>query len=272
MKLDLHLHTTCSDGQLTPEELVRLASDRGLDAIAITDHDTVDGIDPALIAATFHNNLEIVPGIEINTFFGKQEVHVLGYYIDYNNSEFETILKKLQGQREERSRKIVEKLVDLGLYLDLEDVLSKVKGSSIGRPHIAEALVEKGYVGSAVEAFEKYLNCGKPAYVPREKMSPFEAIDIIKGFGGIPVLAHPGLLEEPSIIGALIERGLMGIEAYHIKHTPEQTEHYRKFAIEKDLIITGGSDSHDASNVGAVEVPGDALEALKKAKSISKFA
>lgn len=266
MKSDLHLHTTCSDGKLTPEQLTELAFSRGLGAIAITDHDTVDGIERAVKKAQYFSNPEVIPGIEINAFLDNQEVHVLGYFIDYTNPKLKSDLLGLQTQRKERAIKIIDKLGELGFNIKYEDVLSKVTGASVGRPHIAQALVEKGHAKSEKQSFDELLNQGRPAYIPRKKLSPFEAIDVIKAYKGIPVIAHPGLLKDPTIIKPLSDYGLMGIEAYHTKHTLEQSEHFMEIGKRYNLIITGGSDSHDAPTVGTVTAPSDCVDALKKAK------
>ena len=208
-----------------------------------------------------------MPGIEINTFFEDQEIHILGYYIDYENHDLRRLLLGLQNQREQRTFRIVENLKHFGLGISYDDVVAKATGSSIGRPHIALALMEKGYVDSVEEAFDRFLSVGKPGYIPRDKMSPFEAIDLIKKHSGIPVLAHPGLLEHQLVIDSLLDHGLLGIEVYHISHTAEQIAHYTQLAKDRKLLFTGGSDSHDCRTIGAIEVPQTVLEKLKEAKS-----
>ena len=267
MRADLHLHTTFSDGKLTPGELVEIALKRNLQAIAITDHDTVDGIEPAKDAAKVIAGFKIVPGIEINAFLAHQEIHILGYYIDHRDKSLSRDLAVLQRQREERALEIVDKLVTLGLELDYSQVLSKATGSSVGRPHIAEVLVDKGYVESIPDAFQRYLNAGAPAYVPRKKLSPYDAIDIIKGYKGIPIIAHPGLMKDITILDSLIDCGLRGIEAHHIKHSVEQTKYFNELAKTNNLIVTGGSDSHDSLTIGHTVAPKGAIDALKAAKA-----
>lgn len=269
MKVDLHLHTTYSDGLLTPEEVVRKAVALGLQTIAITDHDTVDGILPAIVEVRKYKGFEVIPGIELSSHCNGQEVHILGYYIDYEDLNLQKILLDLQENRKKRLEKIIVKLNNMGINIDIKDVQKKALGSSLGRPHIALALMEKGHVSSTKEAFEKYLAKGRPAYVPRKKLTPFDAIKIIKESGGIPVLAHPGLLEDDSIIPELISNGLMGIEVIHKEHTEAQTAYYTNVALAKNLLLTGGSDSHGEEPLllGTLNVPYEYVDKLKEARS-----
>jgi len=270
MKADLHVHTTCSDGLLTPEKVVKKAFEINLGAIAITDHDTIDGILPACVEAKKYKGLEVIPGIELSTYHQDQEVHILGYYINYDDFDLKCHLLDLQQSRKNRLEKILTKLNNLNVKIDLNDVYKHSQGASVGRPHIAQALVEKGYVSSIKEAFEKYLGKGKPAYVPREKITPFEAIKLIKKAKGVPVLAHPGLLEDDSIIPELINSGIMGIEVIHKDHTQEDTRYYTKLARERNLLLTGGSDSHGEEPLllGALDI---SLEYATKLRETAKF-
>ncbi|AEE91445.1 PHP domain protein [Tepidanaerobacter acetatoxydans Re1] len=270
MCIDLHIHTTFSDGLLTPEQVVNKAIKLNLKAIAITDHDTVDGIRPALNKAKNYTEFEIVPGVELSTDWNSEEVHILGYYIDYNDSNLKTVLLSFQQKRMKRVDKIIARLKNMGIDISIEDVCAKSKGSSLGRPHIALVLVEKGYVCSVQEAFKDYLSKGKPAYVPKEKLTPFSAIDIIKQSSGIPVLAHPGLLEDDSIINELISYGIMGIEVIHKNHNKAQVDYYTRLALDNNLLLTGGSDSHGETPLllGSFDVP---LNYFYKLKAIKKF-
>ena len=215
MKVDLHLHTTASDGRLTPEEMVGLAVSSGLDVIAITDHDTIDGITPALEAGTAYPALTIVPGIELSTDVPHGEIHVLGYFIDYTNEQFINELKEMHDSRENRALKMVEKLGEMGMEVSWQRVQELAGGGSFGRPHVAQAMVEAGHVSSFREAFDKYIGREGPAYVERKKLLPIEAVALIANARGLPVLAHPADIEGlDRLLVDLIETGLVGIETY----------------------------------------------------------
>jgi predicted metal-dependent phosphoesterase TrpH len=243
MLADLHTHSTISDGILSPSELVQLAKKESLGAIALTDHDTVDGIDAALEAGR-KSGLIVIPGIELSTQLENYEIHILGYYVDYKNKRFISFLKKYSQARLDRGRKIVEKLTKIGIILDWESILLRFGQGSVGRLHIARTLLEKGYVNSIDEAFRKYLIPGAPAFVSRLKLDPLEAIKMIKAVGGIPVLAHPGILGSNSIIKELISYGIMGVEVYYPLHTASEIKHFLSLCKEYDLLPTGGSDFH----------------------------
>jgi predicted metal-dependent phosphoesterase TrpH len=275
MSADLHIHTTASDGLFSPEEVVRMAKDTGLQAIAITDHDTVGGVAQAAVAAA-KLGMELVPGIEISTLADGQDVHVLGYFVDTEQEWFLKRLQSLRNTRAERNRKIIEKLNELGIAITWEEVQAKKRGASpeknIGRPHIAELLVDKGVVRSMDEAFERYLGKDGAAYVTTKRITPFEAIDLIKEAGGVPVLAHPGLYENDALVEEIITHGLAGLEVYHPDHDEERTERYRKMAERHGLIITAGSDFHGERHgsmfhapIGTKTVAYDQVERLKMA-------
>jgi 3',5'-nucleoside bisphosphate phosphatase len=244
MPVDLHIHTNFSDGLLSPEEVVKAAKKAGLTTIAITDHDTVDGIIPAQKEAA-KLGMTIVPGIEFTTDHEKDEIHILGYFMDFQVPWLQELLTKIRSARVERIYKTVEKLQKLGLDIKTEEVLALAddKGS-VGRPHIARALIKKGLVRSIQEAFAKYLDHSGPAYVPHFKLTPFEAIKVILKAKGIPVYAHPGLGDNDDIIPDLVLSGLKGIEVYYSRHTPEQKQKYIDMAHNMNLLITGGSDFH----------------------------
>ncbi|ADL07964.1 PHP domain-containing protein [Thermosediminibacter oceani] len=268
MKVDLHLHTTFSDGTLTPEQVVDKAFSLNLRAIAITDHDTVDGIVPAVERAKKYPMLEVIPGIEINTYYG-EEVHILGYYIDYLGNTLKSTLSALQEERINRIKKIIEKLQQLGIEISFEEVQAKASGSSIGRPHVARVLIDKKIVSSVDEAFALYLDQGKPAYVPRQKLTPYFAVDLIKKCGGIAVIAHPGVLKKQEIVKSLINYGIQGIEVYHKEHDDERVKYYKKIAMKYGLLMTGGSDCHGVPLLmGSRPVPYEYVVELKRFKKI----
>lgn len=245
---DLHTHTLASDGTGAPTDNVRLAYEAGLSAVAVTDHDTVGGLEEALQAGR-HLGITVVPGVEISTVHEGVDVHVLGYWIDKDDPVLLARLEQLRSVRDRRNEMIVERLRELGLELTMDDVREslhnvKKKGDTVGRPHIADALVRKGYVGSVAEAFERYLGSGAAAHVTPPRISPFEAVRWIQEAGGAPVLAHPGLYGLDEVIAPLAEAGLVGLEAYHADHTSEQEAHYAAIAERYGLIVTAGSDYH----------------------------
>jgi 3',5'-nucleoside bisphosphate phosphatase len=250
MKVDLHTHTTASDGIDPPEQVVNRAFERGIHTIAITDHDTTDGIEEALKAAESMDGMEVIPGIEISTLYNGQDIHILGYFIDYKDNIFQEKLKELQEVRKKRNIMMVEKLKELGIEITLEEVnkRKKHKGGNIGRPHMAEVMIEKGYVSSLREAMDKYLGRGKKAYVTPPRISPFEAVDIIKQAKGVPIVAHPGLYNDPDLILKLINYGIAGIEVYHSDHEKEVEDLYLKMAEDHNVLKTSGSDYHGERN------------------------
>jgi predicted metal-dependent phosphoesterase TrpH len=272
-KVDLHIHTTASDGKYTPAEIVRKAWEAGLNYIAICDHDSLEGIRPALAAMRACPGLLILSGVEINTDIPSGELHVLGYLYDYENQELQNHLVRLRDSRIERAKKMIVKLRGVGLKIDYERVEELAGGGSLGRPHIAQALLEKGYINNFREAFLKYIGRGAPAYVERDKITPVEAVQLIKKAGGIPVLAHPLTTENyEELIQELISAGLMGLEAYYNNYTPEQVHDILTVAARNNLITTGGSDYHglDSLNepcLGSVEVP---LEAATRLIALSR--
>jgi predicted metal-dependent phosphoesterase TrpH len=247
--IDLHTHSTVSDGTMTPSELVRYAKKVGLSALALTDHDTIDGVDEALREAE-KVGLEVIAGVEISAdFTSTSEMHLLGYFFEGNHKRLTPLLNRLKASREERNPKMIKKLNELGFDISLDDVKREARDKLVGRPHIASALVKKGYVKNISEAFSKYLSVGKPAYVKREKLVPKEAIEEIVRCGGIPVLAHPIYLnitleELYSLLYELKKYGLEGIEAFYSDNTPHETMLFSRLAIIHNLIPTGGSDFH----------------------------
>ncbi|HEY94094.1 MAG TPA: PHP domain-containing protein [Dehalococcoidia bacterium] len=244
-RIDLHLHSSISDGVLSPAELVAKAAELGLTAISLTDHDNVDGIAPAMEAAEKYPCLAFIPGLEISTDTSTGEVHVLGYYIDHTNPELVTVLKKLRDSRLGRALKMIEKLSEMGMPIDWEHVKELSGDGSVGRPHIAQALMEKGYIETIKEAFSKYIAFGRPAYVPREKMTPAEAIELITRADGLAVLAHPlGIPNLDTLLKTLVRAGLIGIEVYYKDYPTADRESLAGLADKLGLIATGGSDYH----------------------------
>ncbi|MGI9952514.1 PHP domain-containing protein [Moorellaceae bacterium AZ2] len=264
---DLHTHTTASDGKLPPHELVKLAYRKGLATVAVTDHDTVDGLGEALVAASLYG-VEVIPGIELSTEWEGRDVHLLGYYIDFQGDRLHSFLQRLQHARYGRSLKIIARLRELGYPLTWEDVAPLVRGQAVGRLHIAQALVAKGLVPSIEAAFSQLLERGRPAYVPRYKLTPAEGVEIIGACRGVAVLAHPGLIGEDTVIKELAGKGLQGLEVYYPLHGREAVARYLALARELGLLVTGGSDFHgldipDHADLGAVTVDEEAIGRLK---------
>lgn len=243
MKLiDMHMHTTYSDGKYTPKQLIDMAMKKGLNGISITDHDTVQGLKEANEYANEKKFL-FINGIEFSTFLDDKEIHVLGYKIDYNNENLIKMTKKLKDSRESRGIQMIKKLNELGIKIDESD-LYNYSVESIGRPHIANILVDKGYVKNKDEAFSKYIGNDCPAYVERYKLSVDEAINLIKDSGGISVVAHPYLINNDDYLYKIIDMGIDGIEVYHSKHSYNTSIKYKYIAQKYNLYITGGSDFH----------------------------
>lgn len=247
--VDLHLHTTASDGRLAPRELVRMASDLGLKQISISDHDTTDGLPEAFHEAEKHTSLRVIPGIELSTDIPGDEVHMLGYFIRYDDEPFQEILGRFRRGRIDRARQMVEKLASLGMKLEWERVQEITGEGAVGRPHIALALVEKGYFKEPKDAFAEYLGRNGLAYVQRAKLTPSEAIQMLLQVGGVPVLAHPAYLTDlESTMPELKAAGLLGMEVYYAKFDPNTVEYLRHIAAQYDLIPCGGSDFHGLGN------------------------
>ncbi|TKI54518.1 PHP domain-containing protein [Brevibacillus antibioticus] len=242
---DLHTHTRASDGTCEPAENVRLAKEAGLAALAITDHDTVAGI-PEAIEAAHALGVEIIPGVEVSSVGKGQDIHVLGYFVPYEDPAFEERLFRLRETRHERNQLLIERLQELGIDISLEKVYQRKQGTdkNIGRPHIAEELMELGVVSTIAEAFDKYLGKGGAAYVNPPRITPQEAITLIKEAGGVAVLAHPGLYDDEELVQELIVFGLDGIEVNHPDNDEVQKMRYSKWAAQYGLVVTGGSDFH----------------------------
>ena len=259
--VDLHSHTTASDGTLGPRELVRLAVRHGVRVLAITDHDSTDALAEAIDEASHHPPLQIVPGLEINCDVpgrgdgGPAEIHVLGYAVDWEAPWFQGFLREQREERRQRVYRMAERLAELGMPIDPAEVLALVKDGSAGRPHVAQAMVNRGYVASVREAFDRYLRAGGPANVPRKRLAPADAVAVIRRARGVPVLAHPGLAGRDDLIPDLVRAGLMGIETYYPEHSTAQTAMYLELCRRHTLVATGGSDYH-GPHLGKAAHPG----------------
>ena len=269
-QVDLHVHSTASDGKLSPSQIIARAAEIGLKVIALTDHDSVDGIIPALEASKAFPSLTFIPGVEISTDLADGEAHILGYFIDYASPELAKLLQKSRDSRSGRGKRMVEKLNALGVKIEWARVQQIAGDGAIGRPHVAQAMMEKGYIKQFEEAFDKYIGHGGPAYVEREKMTPEEAVSMIVNARGLPVLAHPFTVKDPeAMVISLKKVGLIGLEVYYKDNTPRQTANALLLAKKYGLIPTGGTDFHgigDGNEVrlGGTEVPMSSAERLIK--------
>lgn len=270
-KADLHLHTSASDGTIPPEQVVAAAVKAGLAAVAITDHDTVGGIDEALDAGE-RLGVEVIPGIELSALYqDRTEVHVLGYFLDHHNESLCVALRTLENARHERGRLMVERLNEAGVPITFERVLEIAQGGAIGRPHVAKAICEVNAASSIDAAFGKFLLEGGPGYVERYKITPQEAVRMILDAGGVPGVAHVAKLNRDELLVDLMKHGLRAIEVSHPDHTSAGSRFYKKFAARHDLIATGGSDAHFHENgryawVGDVSVDYEIVERLQQAR------
>jgi predicted metal-dependent phosphoesterase TrpH len=268
MFADLHLHTNFSDGTFTPEELTAHAKRLGFHALALSDHDTVEGC-VRMAASCRSEGIEFIPATELTAEIDSHEVHILGYFIDTTNAKLLVELARFQSVRQSRIREMVARIQQLNVPLDEENVFAVANCRSPGRPHVARALVQAGLCANLDEAFERFLKKGKPAWVPKAKMSAAEAIDLIHHAGGLAVLAHPALNNCDDLIPALAESGIDGLECYHTKHPWAVAEHYVKFAEQLNLLVTGGSDCHGMSKgrplIGGIKLPYWRVERMKAA-------
>ncbi|MBI3087454.1 MAG: PHP domain-containing protein [Candidatus Omnitrophica bacterium] len=268
---DLHTHTLYSDGTETPRRVVELAAEAGLSALAITDHDILDGC-PEAAAAAAQRGLELIPGLEMSASDAGREVHVLGFFIDADCAPFQQLLADQRTRRVQRIHEMIQQLGQIGLAITPEEVFGHALGQgSVGRPHVAKALLKRGYVSTLKEAFDRYIGNGGPAYIPGSPLHPRTAIQGIREAGGIPVLAHPIYLKDDTLIDQLARDGLAGLEVYHSGHPPEAVQRYERIADRLGLLRTGGSDYHGASKegvaIGARTIPYDLVEVLKQWKA-----
>lgn len=269
--VDLHLHTTASDGRLSPAEVVSLVAGRGLKHVSISDHDSTEGLAEAFREAEQFDGLRIIPGIELSTDIPGDEIHMLGYFIDYEDEELQDTLKQFRLGRIDRARGMVEKLADLGIHLEWERVQEIAGDGAVGRPHIALAMVEKGYCKEPKEAFPEYLGRNGLAYVERAKITPGDAVRMLRKAGGVPVLAHPAYMADlESNLDELKAAGLLGIEVYYANFDQDTIKRLEKLAGQHDLIPCGGSDYHGLGNSnealpGVIGPPLSTVERLEEA-------
>ena len=283
--IDLHLHSRFSDGALTPTELVERARVRGLYAIALTDHDTVDG-NPEALEAGARRGVKVIPGVEFSVQVGEVAVHLLGYGVGALDAPAQEAIRQLKEGREKLLTRIVSRLNDLGVPLSSEEVRREAGGSVIGRLHIARALVNRRFVGNVRDAFTQYVGRGAKAYVDRPRLSAMSAVQLVHSLGAVAVLAHPGVVEREypgklaEVLDALTAEGMDGIEAYYSSHTVYQTGHFLDEARRRNLLVTGGSDFHRpdpdgpeiGTGTGRLKVPREALTALEAAMALRKAA
>lgn len=265
---DLHLHSHYSDGTFTPQEIVSRAQQQGLGAIALTDHDTVEGCE-LMASESAKVGIEFVVGTELTSEHKDTELHILAYFVDPKNERLLREIAKFQIVRQDRIREMVAKINALGVPLKAEDVFALANCKSPGRPHVARTLVRFGQCRTLDEAFERFLKKGRPAWVPKSKMSALDAIELIHQAGGLAVLAHPGLNRNDQAIPDLVAAGLDGIECFHTKHPPATSQHYLGLANKFSLLVTGGSDCHGLSKgkplIGTVRLAREHFDKLKAA-------
>ncbi|HIN34573.1 MAG TPA: PHP domain-containing protein [Dehalococcoidia bacterium] len=276
--IDLHLHTLASDGRLSPTELIQLVAKQGLETISITDHDSTEGLAEAYEAAKEFPYMRIIPGIEMSADIPGDEVHVLGYFLDYHDVEFQGMLTELRRGRVGRAQVMVEKLIALGKPVEWERVLHFAGDGTVGRPHIALAMVEAGYFKEPKEAFEEYLGNDGLAYYDRPKLNPTESVAMIRKVGGVPVLAHPTFMNDMEAgIASLKKEGLVGMEVYYAQYDDDTVRHLARLAREYDLIPCGGSDYHGLGNTGeplpgTLGPPEETVKLLEDAAAVTKSA
>ena len=279
-EVDLHLHTTHSDGTLNPTELVDLCARNGLKVIAISDHDSTEGVEEAQAAAIKHG-IEVIPAIELSTDVPDNEIHMLGYFVDMEDTGFQDLLREFRAGREDRGRRMVERLAGLGMDITWEEVERIADGAAVGRPHIAHALIKHGYVSEWQEAFDKYLGRTGPAYVERTRLEPEEAVGVLLDNGALPVMAHPLYYEREdtrklrNIVSDLKDAGMVGLEVHYGEFSESEIDMLANIAAELDLIPCGGSDYHASGKPGEI-IPGEAgppmstVEALRAKKGVAR--
>ncbi|MGO1367955.1 MAG: PHP domain-containing protein [Senegalia sp. (in: firmicutes)] len=267
---DLHIHTTESDGKLTPSQVIDEAIKNDVKLISITDHDTVAGIEEAINRSKLYDNMKVIPGIEFSSIYKDKEVHLLGYFIDYKNIKLINLTNQIKTYRFERAKKIIRKLNNLDIDITMKEILEESKGENIGRPHIARVMIEKGYIKTINEAFDNYIGKNQKAFVERYKLTIDEAIDIIHECNGIAVLAHPILLKAP--LNELLDNfNIDGIEVYHSKHEKNNSKSYRKIAKKYNLYITGGSDFHHFNNSSGITIGSSSIDIKSMEELLSKY-
>lgn len=279
-EVDLHLHTTYSDGTLSPTELVDLCAQKGLKVIAISDHDSTEGVAEARSAATKHG-IEIIPAIELSTDVPDNEIHMLGYFVDIEDTGFQDLLREFRAGREDRGRQMVERLRQLGMEITWEEVELIADGAAVGRPHIAQAMIDRGYVSEWQEAFERYIGRTGPAYVERTRLEPEEAVQVLLENGALPVMAHPLYYEREDtqklrrVVASLKEAGMIGLEVHYGEFSESEIDMLANIAAELDLVPCGGSDYHASGKPGEI-IPGEAgppmstVDALREKKGLAR--
>lgn len=267
---DLHLHTIFSDGTYSPSELIKRVANIDINTIAVTDHDTVEAITPVIEIAR-GKNIEVIPAIELTSEYNGLEVHILGYFIDYNNRDLIKKLDLLKENRRERMHKMIDKLKKMNIAINADDVFRLSEGMVVGRLHLARVLVKAGYANSIYDAFQKYIGEQSPAYVCGFRLNPHEAIKLIRDNCGIPVLAHPYSLKRDDLIPVFVEYGMRGLEVYYPEHTKLMTDYYKNLADKYGLLITGGSDCHGNAKpevqLGSIKLSLTLVEKLKEEKA-----
>jgi predicted metal-dependent phosphoesterase TrpH len=277
LRIDLHVHTTASDGLLDPTAVVRAVRAARVGVFSVTDHDSIDGLESAKREADAAG-LTLVSGVELSAFWGRVEFHILGYFIDPANPSLRAFLQRTRDARHVRLHAMLSRLQAMGMRIPASDVLARADNGNVGRPHVARALVDHGFVSHADEAFARYLGTDKPAYVPRPDVAVRDAIAVIRQAGGIASLAHPGLHNRDDALSDLVAAGLTAIEVYHPKHGVGRARHYRRLAGRHGLLITGGSDFHGAgegdhaSTLGVPFLPTPEFERLLAAATTGRLA
>ena len=272
---DLHLHTHFSDGTYSPEELAGHGAEHGLSTMALTDHDTVEGCE-RMAAACASRGIEFIAASELTAEYGGQELHILGYFLDTQHDRLLSELAKFQEVRQERIRKIVDRLNQIGVKLDAEVVFKIANCRAPGRPHVARALVQEGYCENLDEAFKRFLKKDRAAWVPKFRITAEDAIKLIHEAGGVAVLAHPGLYRTDEVIPPMVEAGMDGIECFHSRHSTAVSMHYLQMADQFKLVATGGSDCHGMNKgqplIGSVKLPYMHVEQLMSRRAARRAA
>jgi hypothetical protein len=267
-RADFHCHSTSSDGRLTPTQLVDLAAERGVTLLALTDHDSVEGVEEALRAAERHPEFSLIPGVEMSTDIPGAEVHVLGYFLSPEDRELQEILARLRHSRLGRARRMVDKLRAMDVEIEWERVRAIAGDAAVGRPHVAQALLEKGHISSIAEAFDRFIGRNGPAYAEREKMTPVEVVAFLAKKNGMPILAHPADLDNlDEMLHELKAAGLVGMEAYYQHYDEGTIDRLLATARQHDLLATGGSDFHGFGDererlLGDIPLPDEAIDAF----------
>lgn len=267
-KADLHIHSTFSDGALPPADVVRRARNAGLDVVSLTDHDSVGGV-PEAIEAGKEVDVEVIAGVELSAAYDTTEIHILGYFVDHTSKQLLECLAAFREERLKRAERIVGKLNRMNIPLSMESVLASTTGDSVGRPHIATALVNEGHARSYQHAFNKFIGDGRPAYEQKTSFSPEETVRLIAEAGGLSFLAHPGRSTSEEVLFNLINAGLDGIEVVHPSHSPDLVRYYRGIVSEYCLLESGGSDFHggqknDDQVLGQIGIPGSTVDVMRR--------